>query len=288
MPSMPPDVSYPDYTRSAEHDLHDRLEIALARVGAMRLTTRWRHDDLAAPYWRLYLNRQDGARIHPRGQASIALTAGRRYLIPPWLHFASESQPQVDHLFCHFDILGLSGALLRALFPKVIALQRDAVAEQQVLALGDRLVNEGAADIACVCGFKAGVFVALGEVFSALPTADRRRLLTHIRRDLPISEAVAWVDAHLAEDLSNASLGHLLGIGSDQCIRLFRRWLGQTPAEFVQERRIAAAARQLTYSDESIDDIAETCGFANRHYFTRVFSRRMGVPPATYRRSHSA
>jgi AraC-like DNA-binding protein len=51
----------------------------------------------------------------------------------------------------------------------------------------------------------------------------------------------------------------------------------------VQDRRLSRAAELLVSTDQSIDHIAETCGFANRYYFTRVFAQRMGCPPARYR-----
>ena len=36
-------------------------------------------------------------------------------------------------------------------------------------------------------------------------------------------------------------------------------------------------------TDQSIEEIAQHCGFANRYHFTRVFSQRMDCPPARYR-----
>lgn len=283
------DVSYPDSAPQAEHDLHDRLEVALLRVGALRLgrTGAWRYDDLAAPYWRLYCNRQDGARIHPRHRGSIPLTARRRYLIPPWVHFASEGAAGVDHIYCHFECLGLSGALQRELFPQPVALQRDASAEDALIASGNVLAQRRSVGPDLACAFKAAVFTALGELLGGLPSTHRHRVLAQVRRDLPVREAVEWIEQHLQANLSNASIAARLQVGSDQAIRLFRRWLGQTPAAYVQERRIAAAARRLAYTDESIDDIAASCGFANRHYLTRIFGRHMGLAPAAYRRAHA-
>ena len=43
------------------------------------------------------------------------------------------------------------------------------------------------------------------------------------------------------------------------------------------------ASELLVSTDYSIDRIAEACGFANRYYFTRVFTQRMGLPPGRYR-----
>jgi AraC-like DNA-binding protein len=67
-------------------------------------------------------------------------------------------------------------------------------------------------------------------------------------------------------------------------IRRFRQAIGLTPASFIQQKRLAAAAQLLLYTDESIDAIALKTGFSDRFYFSRAFRRAMGRPPATYRR----
>ncbi len=289
MSTVSNDVSYPDTPPLAEHDLHDRLEVALLRVGALGVSTRerWRHDDLAAPYWRLYCNADPGARIHPRHRGPLPLEAKRRYLIPPWSHFASEGAVGVRHIYCHFEVHGLAGTLQRELFPYPLALRRDAGQEAALLAAGDLLAQRRAVGLDLACAFKAAVFTALGDLLASLPSIQQQRILVQIRRDLPVRDAVEWIENHLDADLSNASIAARLRTNSDQAIRLFRRWLGQTPAAYVQERRIAAVARRLAYTDDSIDDIASTCGFANRHYLTRVFARHMGLAPAAYRRAHA-
>ncbi|MDW8343295.1 MAG: AraC family transcriptional regulator [Verrucomicrobiae bacterium] len=83
--------------------------------------------------------------------------------------------------------------------------------------------------------------------------------------------------------MTNAYLATLCHCSEDHFIRLFRRTLGQPPAQYILERRIAAATQRLAFGDESIEQIAETLGFANRYHFTRMFTRCIGVGPATYR-----
>lgn len=279
-------MSYPDLGWEGEFDLHDRLEVSLSRVGALTLGANWRHADLAAPYWRLYANHDDGARIQVHGRRPIDLRRHRRYLIPPWVHFAGESGPGVRHVFCHFEVLGLSGMLIREVFPLPLVLDDDHPAVASYLGLGDTLAATRRTGPRLACAFKAAIYTALAEAIARLPAAHEQRLLSQIRRDLPVREALDWIEAHLGEDCSNAAIATRMRVGSDQCIRRFRRWLGQTPAEYVQERRVAAAARDLAYGDDPIDTIATRYGFPNRHYFSRVFARRMGQPPAAYRRAH--
>lgn len=286
MPTLAMAVSYTDIPGSGEFDLHDRFEVNLHRVGARVLGSSWRHNDLAAPHWRLYCNKQDGSVIHPKHQRSIPLIARERYLIPPWIHYAGSDSPQVEHIFCHFDILGFPGSLIRDLFPNPIRLPTRTQYSDELIAWGDRLAMQTQADLEIVCGFKAAIFNGVGEIVAGLRESDKHRLFTHIRRDLPVRDAVEWIERHLDRELSNAVLATHLRISSDHCIRLFRRWLGQTPSSYVQERRVAAAARALAYTEDSIEDISAAFGFANRHYFSRVFRTRMGMPPAAYREAH--
>ena len=69
---------------------------------------------------------------------------------------------------------------------------------------------------------------------------------------------------------------------------LFRERVGCTPAQYVLERRIAAAAQDLLFTNDSIEQIADRLGFANRYHLTRMFTRRVGIPPAAYRRTRHA
>jgi AraC-like DNA-binding protein len=95
--------------------------------------------------------------------------------------------------------------------------------------------------------------------------------------------ALQYIDRHLAHDLSNATLARVCGVSEDHFIRVFRRNVGQTPAQYTLDRRVTAAAHRLVFSDDKIDAIAHAAGFRDRFYFTRVFARRMGLPPAAYR-----
>jgi AraC-like DNA-binding protein len=279
-------MSYSDRTDLGEHDVHERLEVALLRVGAIALGRHWRHADLCSPYWRLYLDRQDGARILPRDRPALALRAGRRYLVPPWVHFATESREGVDHVFCHFDLLGLPGTVVRACFPAPVTLPPEPPREAALLALGDRIASGEPITPPSICLWKAEVWAGLASAIAALPPADRRRCLQPIRREGPLRGAIDLIQADLAGDLGNRALAARCGTSADHLIRLFRRHLGQTPGAYVQERRLAAAARELAYADAPIETIARACGFADRFSFSKAFARRMGAPPAAWRRTY--
>ena len=70
----------------------------------------------------------------------------------------------------------------------------------------------------------------------------------------------------------------------DHFIRLFREQKGQTPGQFIIEARLIKAGQLLTESDLPVYRIAELCGFDSSQWFCRLFRRKKGISPGTYRK----
>ena len=61
-------------------------------------------------------------------------------------------------------------------------------------------------------------------------------------------------------------------------------YLDVAPARYIVERRVSRAAELLVYSNDSLEQIADACGFPNRFYLSRVFTKVLGTSPARYRK----
>jgi AraC-like DNA-binding protein len=99
-----------------------------------------------------------------------------------------------------------------------------------------------------------------------------------------INPALRAIDARLPLGIEISELATVAGISVDHFTRLFKRGMGQTPSEYVRDRRILWAADYLSHVDDVLGAATRT-GFANRHHFTHVFTKVMGIPPGRYRRS---
>jgi AraC-like DNA-binding protein/mannose-6-phosphate isomerase-like protein (cupin superfamily) len=62
---------------------------------------------------------------------------------------------------------------------------------------------------------------------------------------------------------------------------------GRSPSEWIHERLILAAQRQLRYSDAAVKEIARDLGFADAAYFGRFFRRHCQMTPGDFRLSAS-
>jgi AraC-like DNA-binding protein len=56
-----------------------------------------------------------------------------------------------------------------------------------------------------------------------------------------------------------------------------------TPQKYLRKLRLRIACRALIYTDESLSEVALSCGFADQSHFTREFRRQFGRTPRDYR-----
>lgn len=111
---------------------------------------------------------------------------------------------------------------------------------------------------------------------------------TRARRRLsPRQEARAkeMLSMRVDGDQSAQAVAEACGLSRSYFIEAFRETTGQTPYQWVQAQRLARAQALLARPGLSLAAIALACGFADQSHFTRVFTRHMGMPPGTWRRS---
>ena len=75
-----------------------------------------------------------------------------------------------------------------------------------------------------------------------------------------------------------------LKLSSAHVSRIFKSNFGQTPIEYIIQKRLQLAARTLSRTDDKIIDVAFDCGFENLSYFYRRFKMQYGSTPVAYRK----
>jgi AraC family transcriptional regulator len=107
---------------------------------------------------------------------------------------------------------------------------------------------------------------------------------TQARRPLrKIQPLLAYAAAHLDEDVSLAALARQARLSSFHLQRIFSAAAGETPKHLTLRLRLGRAAVMLLTSDDSILDMALSCGFQSHEGFIRAFRRRFGITPSAYR-----
>ena len=109
------------------------------------------------------------------------------------------------------------------------------------------------------------------------------------------SPVVELVREDIAKNLSNPAYAlddylKKLPLSYDYVRKLFQKETGATPRAYLENARIEFAATLLSsgvtnkYSNYSVAQVAEACGFAEPLYFSRVFKKHFGVSPNDFKR----
>ncbi len=131
---------------------------------------------------------------------------------------------------------------------------------------------------------KSMIYEGLAICLSGM-SPERKEKFAQLTSEIePIYPAIACIDLDLNCSFSNLFLANECSMSENHFIRRFRVILSQTPAPYIQERRVALAAQKLLFSTDNIEKIAVETGFGNRSYFSRVFANATGFSSAAYRK----
>ena len=109
------------------------------------------------------------------------------------------------------------------------------------------------------------------------------QLANQIARREPLRDLQSWVVEHLHERLTVERLAEECGMSPRNFSRVFRREVGVTPAQYVEQARVDAARRHLEDTSASVHEVARACGFGTAENLRRSFMRIIGTPPTGYR-----
>ena len=93
-----------------------------------------------------------------------------------------------------------------------------------------------------------------------------------------------YIDDHLDEDISTTDIAAFCQYSTEHFCRLFKKTVGISAIEYINEYRIGKSELLLSQTDLSITEIAAEVGFENANYFARVFNKIRKESPSEYRK----
>ena len=105
---------------------------------------------------------------------------------------------------------------------------------------------------------------------------------------LIVTDLVNWIESHIDDKLLIDDVSRQSGYSKWHIQRKFKAVTGKTIASYIRNRMLTRAALALRKTDRRVLDIALSCGFDNQQTFTRMFRKRFGIAPGSYRASADA
>lgn len=104
----------------------------------------------------------------------------------------------------------------------------------------------------------------------------------------PLSQKVIdYLTVHFSENLTLDHISSAVEISKNYLCNAFKRDTGMTILDCLNMIRVRKAAELIVYSDLSLAQVAQRCGYVSTSHFNRVFSRIAGIPPGQCRRAFS-
>lgn len=94
------------------------------------------------------------------------------------------------------------------------------------------------------------------------------------------------VDQNFRKLHSVTDYAQRLGVSPKSLTKHFQKIGIQTPSDYIKQRLITEAKRQLIYSGETVKQIAYDLGFNDAAYFTRFFKKIELQSPLQFKKSH--
>lgn len=102
--------------------------------------------------------------------------------------------------------------------------------------------------------------------------------------EIAIQESADYISQNYANKfLSIEHLAQRAALSTCYYIRKFKEYQSATPHQFLHTVRLGAAKQQLLTTSQSIETIADNCGFSNASHFIMAFRKGTGITPHQYR-----
>lgn len=123
-----------------------------------------------------------------------------------------------------------------------------------------------------------------GVVFQLLSRFFKQGQSKIEMEDNRIAKTVLYIRKHLNEAIELEKLAEISCLSKDHFIRLFKKELGTTPLQYINQKKIEKAQLLLISEELAVKEIAFQLAFEDYSYFNRLFKKITGVTPQEYRR----
>lgn len=112
------------------------------------------------------------------------------------------------------------------------------------------------------------------------------RCIQERRSSRPVRAAKEYIARHYMKTLTLEEISRHVHLNASYLSIVFKKETGQNFSDYLTGYRIEMAKNMLRRGDMSIAAISEAVGYADSKYFSRIFTRLVGIKPSAYRTLH--
>lgn len=101
-----------------------------------------------------------------------------------------------------------------------------------------------------------------------------------------VHEIKAYINSKYAQNLTEKELSTIFSITPAYLSQLFKKECGTSFVNYLTDVRIEKACELLRNTNIKVAELATIVGYTDKQYFHKVFKKKIGVTPLTYRLEH--
>jgi AraC-like DNA-binding protein len=98
-----------------------------------------------------------------------------------------------------------------------------------------------------------------------------------------VDNAILYMQENIDNNISLNDISKHYNYSPSRFSSLFKQKTGYAPIDYFIQMKMQKASQQLDFTDKSIKEIALCLGFDDPYYFSRRFSKVIGMSPTKYR-----
>lgn len=103
---------------------------------------------------------------------------------------------------------------------------------------------------------------------------------------LLVTKALRYMRENLHREITRDETARHAGISPSHFSRLLRERTGHSFTELLRRSRVDLAAELLVKTEQTLAEIADSCGFCDQSYFTNVFQQTKQMTPRQFREAN--
>lgn len=137
-------------------------------------------------------------------------------------------------------------------------------------------------------GYKLGIQIMLLDswyiLYRNIPKSDVIGN-TFSPKVLFVKNAISFITENYMKDITLDDISNSSLLSKSELCKLFRKYVNQSPIQYLLRYRILTACFYIANTDSSITDIANTVGIPDPNYFAISFKKIMNMAPTAFRHS---
>lgn len=116
--------------------------------------------------------------------------------------------------------------------------------------------------------------------------AEKVKQVKDERYSKTITTCKDYIYKHIYDDINHNDIANKVELSPKYLSYLFKKEVGMTVSEYIQQSKIEEVKKLLTYRKTPISEICSLLNFNDQSYFTKVFKKVVGITPKQYRERH--